>query len=157
MSNIKGYLLSIIAAAIICAITNALLHKKSAYAALAKLITGVFLTVTIVAPWKDFRFDFITEYTEDVSNAAAAAANVGTESAQQAIGEIIKSKTEAYILDKAVSMGLNIEVEVTLDSSDPPLPQRVTIKGAVSPYAKEKLTKCIAENLAIPEEEQLWI
>lgn len=157
MDHIKSYLLSIIAAAVICAIINTLFANKTGYGGLIKLLCGIFLTVTIVAPWKRFRFDSFTAFKDELSNAANIAVDNGVEYSKQAVCEIIKAKTEAYILDKASSMGMNIDVEVTLNNADLPLPQKVTIQGAVSPYAKERLSKCIVNELDIPEDELIWI
>ena len=157
MTAMKSYLLSITAAAIICAVTNALMHKKSSYGTLIRFLSGIFLTVTVVGPWKNLNFDYLTAYKQDLISQSQAAVNSGVESAKSELSNIIKTKAEAYILDKAVSMDLDIEVEVTLDSADPPVPLSVTIKGAVSPYAKERLSKYIVSDLAITEDKQIWI
>lgn len=154
--QLKAYLLSIIAAGTICAIINSLLIKNSSHSSMIKLLCGAFLTVTIVAPWKTFRFDSITDFKMETEHAAMSAVEDGIESSRQAVGEIIKEKTEAYILDKASSIGTYIDVEVTLSNTDIPTPESVAIKGAVSPYAKNKLSSCIANDLDIPEEKQTW-
>jgi hypothetical protein len=73
------------------------------------------------------------------------------------MGDIIKSKTEAYILNEARKMELDITVEVELSDADPPAPCRVFIKGTASPYKKTVLGRYISDNLGIPQENQQWI
>lgn len=156
MTQMKAYILSIVATATICAIINGLLSKGNTYSSLIKLLCGVYLVVAIVAPWKSFRFDTIADFKDKTENAAASVVDEGIESSKQAAGKIIKEKTEAYILDKASSLGTKIDVEVTLSDTDIPIPEMVTISGVVSPYAKQKLSRNIASELDIPEEKQTW-
>ena len=60
--------------------------------------------------------------------------------AVNAVGSIIKQRTESYILDKADAMGIEIIVQVSLDQENQRYPQCVCIQGTVSPFAK--LTVC---------------
>ena len=69
---------------------------------------------------------------------------------------IIKEKTEAYILEKAESLGLDISVEINFGEADSMVPTEVRISGPVSPYAKDQLSKTISTDLGIPEERQIW-
>ena len=63
--------------------------------------------------------------------------------------EIIKQRTQAYILDKAQALNTVLEVEVTLSDDDIPVPLKVRLKGKISPYAKGRLQATIAEDLGI--------
>ena len=156
MDVLRGYILSAVAAAVLCAVVNGLIGKKSTNSAAVKMLTGLFLAVTVLAPWVDFRLTDLGLWTADVGSMADVAVAQGEEMAQDALASIIKRNTEAYILDKAASMALKIEVEVMLGSTNPPLPDKVYLKGAVSPYAKGVLSQSIALDLGIPEEKQIW-
>ena len=81
----------------------------------------------------------------------------GEDMAVSATASIIKEQVTAYILDKASSLGLNLEVEVTMTGSSPPVPSAVALKGTASPYAKQRLQQIITDELGIPEENQSWI
>ena len=50
MDSIRQYLLSITAAAVICAIINALSGKKGTTSAVVKLLSGLFLTLSVISP-----------------------------------------------------------------------------------------------------------
>ena len=60
--------------------------------------------------------------------------------------EIIKSRCETYILDKAAGLGAEITVCVTLTDAAYPVPKKVTVTGQVAPYAKARLQKILGDN-----------
>ena len=80
-------------------------------------------------------------------------AQTGTEYAEQELRRIIIARTQTYIMDKAASFGVTVDVEVVLNEYTP---QSVILKGSVSPGAKAQLTAWITENLGIPKEAQQW-
>ena len=157
VEDIRQYLLTVIAAALLCGVINGIIGKKSAYGAVVKLVTGLFLAVTVISPWVKFKITDFSSYIEGISADAQSVAASGELMAQDELASIIKTQTQTYILDKATSLKLDVEVEVTLCDSDPPLPCAVTLRGAASPYAKEMLCQYIANDLGIPEEDQLWM
>jgi len=156
MDGVKSYVLRIIAAAIICAVVRGLLNEKTTTGQVANLLCGIFMAVTVIAPLANISFQNITCYLDDISVSADAYVEDGKTLAQDSISEIIITKTNAYILDKAKSMGLQIEVEVELDADNNTVPCGITIHGAVSPYAREELGAYIEENLGIAKEFQKW-
>ena len=156
MENLQGYIMSVIGAAMICGVVNAFIGKKGAHGAIVKMLTGLFLTVTVLSPWFSVRIMEWNSFLDDVDASAEDAAAMGEEMALDSMKAIIKERAEAYILDKAASMALNIQVEVMFGSKDPLLPEKVYLKGAVSPYAKERLCQCITADLGIPEVQQIW-
>lgn len=151
------YILSIVAAAIICAVARSLMNEKTAMGQIVKLLTGILMTVTIIAPLANITFDHVTNYLDGLSADADAYVVNGKAVAQGEISGIIKSQVQAYILDKASSMGLKIAVEVELDEVNDQIPCGVTVTGAVSPYAKEVLSEYMSDILGIPKENQRWM
>ncbi len=75
---------------------------------------------------------------------------------QQALSDIIKSRCEAYILDKAAGMDLSLTVEVGVSADEMPVPKTVRISGNISPYKKSKLKSILVNDLGIEEEDQTW-
>lgn len=157
VDQIRQYLISITVAAIICSILPALSERKGTQASLVRLLCGIFLSITIVSPWLDIDVNGISGYLDGIKFDATGAVADGKAEANASRDAIIKTQTEAYILDKASSMQLDITVEVTLNDSDPPLPHTVLINGAASPYAKQTLQRMITADLGIPRENQRWI
>lgn len=156
MNGVRQYIISVIAAALICSIVNCLLVKKSTYATVIKLICGLFLTMTVVGPLTNLELTDISSYINEFSIDAQALVDAGSQAAETEKKQIIKEKTEAYILDKAASLGLSVTVDVMLESDVNPLPSEVKISGAASPYAKRALTQYITETFSVAEEDQIW-
>lgn len=157
MEFVKQYILGLLAAAIFCAIINSIFSAKGSNSAVLKLICGIFMTITLVSPVLKLEFLDFTEYIDRISYDAEEVVYNGQQMAYDSRLTIIKDRAEAYILDKAASWGLNLMVEVTLSGTDPPVPESVVLKGSVSPYAKKQLSRCIADDLGISEDQQKWI
>ena len=157
MNGIRQYLLSVTAAAILCAVLNSLTENKTTQAALVKLVAGIFLTVTVLLPWTRLDMYGLSDYWDHFAVDGNAAASAGASYAYEETAAIIKSQTQAYILDKASSLGAVVNVDVKLSNDTLPIPSSVTISGSLSPYAKERLKRYIADELNIPEEQQAWI
>ncbi len=153
----KDYITGIIAVAIISAVAIGLVNKDTANGKLIKLLCGVLMCITVISPVVNISFRQITGYLQDISVGAESYSQEGEQIAKDRMKAIIKSKTEAYILDKANLMGLRIAVEVELNDSNNSVPSNVTIQGDISPYAKEILSSYIESNLAIPKENQKWL
>lgn len=157
MEQLKEYVVSVVAAAIIVGIITGLLHKKDLSALLIRMIGGLFLAFTVVRPVVAMDIVDIGSYIAAFSESGADAAAQGENLADETYRLYIKSETEAYILDKADALGAQLEVEVTLDDGDIPIPTGIRIEGSVSPYAKACLREMLVRDLGILEENQLWI
>lgn len=156
IENVRDYLLGIFVAAIICAIVTKLLGEKGTTATLTKLICGLFLTFTVLRPLMNVDLTDCLRWTDCYDREATQAVAIGTEQTKKALTEIIKQRTQAYILDKAQALNTVLEVEVTLSDDDIPVPLKVRLKGKISPYAKGRLQATIAEDLGIEKENQIW-
>ncbi len=156
MEGIRKYIISVVAAAVICAVVKMLTDQKSTSGAVVKLIAGLLLTVTVMVPVTKIQFTDISKYIEDFTLSADAAVDAGTAYAAENTAAIIKERTEAYILDKAQVLGADIDVEVTLSEESVQRPCSVAVTGNVSPYVKRKLMNIITQDLGISEEYQVW-
>ena len=157
MDWIRRYIVSVTAAAIVCAVIKTLVGQKTSQATIIRIIAGIFISVTVIAPWTKMEFSDIEDYIQDFSLDGEDAAASGVSYAQAETAAIIKSHTESYILDKAASLGISAEAEVAVSQDYPPLPYSVTIQTNAAPYAKERLKRYIVEELGIPEAQQTWI
>lgn len=155
MNAITEYLLSVTAAGILCAIVKQL--SKNASAKIIRAVCGVFMAITIFSPVIHIQFNSIEDFLMEAKYEAEETRDDGIESASSAMADIIKQQTEAYILDKAVSLGVNIDVNVKMSDTNPPVPKEVILSGNVSPYMKNKMIQYITANIGISEENQRWI
>lgn len=156
MENIYAYILRIVAAALLCGISQSFSDDKKTTGAIIKIVTGLLMAVTILSPIIELRIDDFTDYLNNLQNETASVVSDGTQVGQREQAHIITQKCEAYILDKAENLGLTLEVQLQLSDDDNPFPKSITIKGAVSPYAKSVLSAYITDTLGIPEDKQQW-
>lgn len=156
MDSIRQYLLTVIAAACVCAVITHLFPVKGSAGTLVKFLCSVFMLVSVISPVKQLRFDGIEDFVSAISVTASDAVVAGETMSQESLSAIIKEQAEAYICDKAVAMNLELEVVVTLSDGSPPTPDTVTLTGKASPYAKSRLSNVIAEDLGISREYQIW-
>lgn len=156
MEAIRQYLLSVTGAAIICSILMSILGKKGMYSSVIRMLCGLFMVFTMIAPVMRIRLKDFETYFGELNIEANSAVSWGIQTAEDASAEFIKDKTETYILDKASSMGLSIKAEVKLAEERGWTPYYVLIEGKVAPYAKKQLQTWLKEELDIPEENQIW-
>lgn len=79
--------------------------------------------------------------------------SVGVEMAEEAITDIIKQETEAYILAKAKEWNAPIRVDVTVQDR---IPTYVTLTGTCSPGMEQRIRQFLTQDLGIPKENQKW-
>lgn len=156
MERIGAYLLQVTAAAVICGVLKTIVGQKGTTASLVRILCAVFMTLTILSPLAGIDPERWSVSFADFGDDAKAVVEEAKLSVQKELATDIKERTEAYILDKAKSFGMAISVEVSLSSERIPTPSSVRITGAVPPYAKERLSLWLREELGIPLEEQEW-
>lgn len=157
MDGIRQYFLSLTAASVICAVITALFPGKGTSEKLIKLVSGVMLCMIALQPVSRLDIgNFLDEWKFDLS-AGADASGEGEILAREARYKLIKGSCEAYILDKATELGLDITVDITLSKDSIPKPQSVSIRGSISPYGKVQLQHILTNDLGIAKENQTWI
>lgn len=157
MMLIREYLLKLTAAALFCSVVVGFVGDKGALGKLIKLITGIFMMVTIAAPIGTLHLDGWTDYIDKLTLQTSGAVQEGEDFAKDTLVGIIKEETRSYILDKAKAYDAQLEVEVDVDDSTVPVPRAVLIRGSISPYGRQQLQRIIQEDLGIKLEAQEWI
>lgn len=157
MDSLRQYLVSVTAAAIICAIAKSVSNEKTLQGTVLRLIAGVIMTVTLLSPVLTLNLAGLPSLTDGMMSQAKAASAIGEEMADSEINAIIYDRVEAYILDKAASLGASLEVEIQLRKDGSHLPEAIILSGDISPYAKARLQQIIAEDIQIAKEKQQWI
>lgn len=154
MASVRNYILSLVCAASFCGILKGIAGEKGIAAGLRNLIFGVFLCFSVISPLKNLDFKDFLEPITDIREDALATAAMGKTLYQESLTEVITSQTEAYILDKARYLGL--EVAVTVQPDDSGKPCRATITGTITEVQKQTLSSILEEDLGIPKERQIW-
>lgn len=155
MDGVRSYLLSVTGAAILCCIASRFLGKKGA-GSVARLLTGLFLTFTVLRPLADRNIDFLSDFSLDYGDDAAQAVAQGEEISKKALAQLIKEETGAYILKKANQLHADIQVSVEVSDDPVPKPVRLQISGSIAPNAKIQLQTMIEQQLGISKENQKW-
>ena len=133
MENIARYILSVTAAALLLGILQTIAGKKGTQA------------------------DEILDLPWDFTLQGSTIAEQGQSYSRNQLRRIIKDRTEAYILDKALTLQAHLQVEVMLSQDEVPVPTSVRLQGSVSPYARNVLQQWLQDDMAIPKEHQIWI
>ena len=154
MEAIRDYLFSVTAAALICGAVSCIIGKNGGISKLLKLLCGIFLAAAVIKPVVDVKIDDLSFFSNRLGVDADQVVAIGKEMAADEMNRIIKEKSEAYILDKAMSLGAKVEVMIKLENS---VPTGITVKGDVSPFLKSQLSACIIQDLGILQEDQIWI
>lgn len=155
MDAIANYILSLCCGAIICSIILSVGSSGGAGGSLRRMICGLFLAFLAISPLRDIDLGEFTEDIQAYTNEAEAAASAGIAQSEDAVAEVISRQAEAYILDKAAALSLELEVHVNVDE-ETMLPASAELSGNASPSQKQVLTDYIRETLGIEENDQQW-
>ena len=148
-----GYILSVTCAAVLAAILRTI-AGEGAMGKLTKLLSGLFLAVTVLSPLVKIEIPDPARWLEDYMAEGEAAAQTGEVMAKEYSASIISAELEAYILDKAAELGCTVTAEVRLN--DGGLPASVTLSGSVSTADKAALPRMLVRELGIGEEAVIW-
>ena len=148
----KGYLLSIVAAAFLVSLLNAL-GGTGAGQGTRKLVGGLLLTLAVFRPLG--KLDVTIPELEGFRFDAEAAVSAGLVQADEERLQRIRDGCVAYILSKAADLGLEAQTEVTLGEDG--CPESVTIRASPSPVERQELTGIIVRDLGIEKEAVVWI
>ena len=156
MTYLSNYAFSLFGVALVCGIVCTI-GKDSGFYALLKLLSGVFLTLTLISPFSDISLVDVSPFDLPFAADAREASKAGEYYAQNALANIIKQETQAYILDKASQLQLSVQVDVTVNNDPVPVPVKVCITGAVTQEQHKQLEQILTNDLNIAKENQTWI
>lgn len=154
MAGIKGYIISIISVSIVCSIVSQIIPRSRKMAGIIKVVCGLLMGITVLSPAINLNLPDYKTHIRSVYETANQISKEAIHTTREDIAGIIKEETEAYILNKASSLDMDVAVEVNLNEEL--LPESVVVVGVVAPYDKEVLENYIQQTLDVPEEQQLW-
>lgn len=154
MDGLRQYILTMVLAAILCAVVVTILPEKAGKQRMIRMVCGLFLLVAACKPMGAIAFTVDTGTLEEHRREAEQVQLEAQEQADEAMMTVITNQTETYIEDKAEALGATVCAAVMLD--DDMLPWQVVLTGEVSPYVKTRLSQTISSDLGIPDERQVW-
>ena len=157
MDGVRSWLLSVIAACLLCALAEALMPQGPVKKA-GRLVCGLVLLCVMLSPLPGLRLEtgqaWLEEYfagLEQQKQEWKEAADVGTKG-------IIEEQYGAYIVDKAKGLGIVCRARVTCRTGEDglPVPDGVEVTGQFSDEEQSRLTQIIEEELLVPPERQVY-
>lgn len=157
MDGVRNWLLSVIAACLLCALAEALMPQGPVKKA-GRLVCGLVLLCVMLSPLPGLRLEtgqaWLEEYfagLEQQKQEWKEAADVGTKG-------IIEEQYGAYIVDKAKGLGIVCRARVTCRTGEDglPVPDVVEVTGQFSDEEQSRLTQIIEEELLVPPERQVY-
>lgn len=155
MVGIRSYLLSVMAAAMICALITMLVGEKTNPGKIIKMLCGILLVTVIVKPVIEIKVSDWSQLSLQIQEQCDWAVLEGEKQAKEAFIENTTKAIEERIKTEAEKIGCAISASVSW--GEEMQMKDIILEGSISPYAKNRLSKWIQENLAIPEESQFWI
>ena len=158
MGAVRGWLLTVIGASLICALADALM-PPGAVRRVGRLVCGLVLLGAILSPLTQLDLPGGQRWLEDYLASLEAREEDLTETVNSQMKVIIEREYAAYIVDKAARLGLTcgLRVECGLSEEGLYLPVRVRVTGALTEEERARIAGMIAEDLGVPESEQLYI
>ncbi len=133
---VRGYLLRITAGAFAGAILLAALPKGTPRR-VAAMLCGLLMLLLALTPLAELDYDSLAEAISRLE-LEKEEARTGIEiQNQELVASIISGRVQTYILDKASSLGMQISVELEMETrAATPYPSGVTIRGSRHPDAE---------------------
>lgn len=157
MDSIRDYVIHISATALLCAVILRFARGSNAVKMMIKLLCGIVLAYSVIQPVKKLDLSGLEDFTSEFREEADQAVQWGKNAYAESWTESISQGIEAYIVEKAKAMNVDLVVEVELSDDEIPVPVAVSLTGDVAPYAKSVLSDTIWQDLNIQKENQTWI
>lgn len=151
----KEWMLGIFAASLLTALAMAVTPKNKKAVALAG---GLIMILATVKPLAELTYQDVARQISEYqikANELRSGIDIGS---SEIMALIIQEQTEAYILDKALELGLDVQVEVITEKASDgwPYPVASTISGRLSESDIQRLSRILSEDLAIEPDRQEW-
>lgn len=154
MDGVKNYLIAVCSAAILSAILKQLIGKSKMSSVTVNLLSGLFVAICIISPWKDFSLQDLEIYNPLHTQSGQSYVETGKRITQNQIDAIITEKVESYILEKTNQLHLQVEVRVEL--AEDGVPFKSIVSGKLSPEEKKTLSAFLEKEIGIQKEMQIW-
>lgn len=158
MEGLRSWLLSVIAAALLCAVAGALM-PPGPVRQVGRLVCGLVLMAAVLSPLTALDVsggqEWLAGWASSLDSRTAALEEVVEEQRKG----IIERDCAAYIVDKGSELGLTCTARVECRTGEEGLclPVRAEISGDLTQEERARLARLAAEDLGIPETQQIYI
>lgn len=157
MDEVRGWLLAIISASILCALADSIM-PSGAVKRVGKLVCGMVLLCVVLNPVAHLDIRGGQGWLEDYLSGLEVRKTELDEQVNEGMKVIIETRYAAYIVDKAEEMGLTCTARVSCRVEEDGLyvPDAVQVAGIRSDVDQSRLAQMIQEDLGIPLERQVY-
>lgn len=157
MSGVRGWLLAMISAAILCALADCLM-PSGPVKRVGKLVCALVLLCAILTPAVQLDLEGSRDWLESWFNDLELREAELEEQVSGDMKVVIEQKCAAYIVDKAAEMGVICTAKVSCRAGEEglPLPDRAEVTGCFTDTEQSMLTQLICTDLGVPEERQAY-
>ena len=154
MDGLCRYVICVVAAALLSGILTRLTQRCSSRE-IVRMLCGIFMTIVLIQPMIVRKELILDSELQGLGKQAEAISEEGSAEAENLRKEFIKQRVEAYISNRAETIGAEIQASVSLGEDCVPVSVRIT--GKISPLNRSRLAQVIVSELGIPREQQEWI
>ena len=159
MDLIRSWLIGITCAAMLVALAESL-SPNGAVRKIGRLTGGLVLLIAILQPVMKLDMRDLSGLLAQYRMEAGGYSQDLEKENKKLMKSIIEEQTGAYILDKAEALGIEgceVSVEAVVSGEgEYPVPEAVTVIGALTESQRSALSRQIEAELAIPAERQIW-
>lgn len=156
MEWMKGWLFSVVCAAMVAAVADAL-SPKGLPKRLARYAGGLLVLLAVLGPVRQLDSNAIGDAMANWKGRYGEDAEVFAQQNTEAAKAIIEAQTAAYISDKAAGLGITqcrVEVRCRMTEEGFPAPETVRVEGCGDEKAWQALSRAITADFAIEREAQ---
>lgn len=156
MEWMKDWLFSVVCAAMVAAVADAL-SPKGLPKRLARYAVGLLVLLAVLGPVKKPDSGAIQDALAGLRGRYGGYTETLARQNTEAAKAIIEAQTAAYILDKAAGLGITqcrVEVRCRMTEEGFPAPETVRVEGCGEESAWQSLSKAIAADFAVERDAQ---
>lgn len=155
MQSVYSWLLSIVAAGMICAISAALV-RGGMPEGVTRFTGGLLLLLAVALPLAKLDLSALFERLDAQWSARDFEAEEYEARAQKLLQEQVADVTQRLVLAQASSLGMEVEVCVTVSTEGLPQPLTVELFGEATPAQRTALSAYLSDAIGIPPSRQKW-
>lgn len=155
MELVGNWLTGVTAAAILCALANSLM-PDGPVRRVGRLACGLAVLAAVLGPVLRLEPMEPEAWLEEYGQVMAVQRQELEQTRAETVGAVIEQSCAAYIADKAAELGAACTAQVTCASAGGEgwLPDRVMVRGTLTPAQRAALSRTIWTELGLPEAHQ---